>query len=87
MVVLDENVEQQAVVEPVAKVGIDAGPASVAAHSQEVYHRQSRYQPSHLPVWQELGSRGLALPLCFEMTDEQSCLCAGTLRRIIEEPK
>lgn len=85
MVVLDENVRRQAVVEALAMEGIGAGPGSVAAHSQDVYGRMFRYQPAHLPVSEELASRGLALPLYSDLTDEQVHLCAGVLRRIMKK--
>jgi len=83
MVVLDENVSWQAVVEALAGEGIGAGPGSVAAHSQDVYGRMFEYQPAHLPVSERLASRGLALPLYSDLTDEQVRLCAGTLQGVI----
>jgi len=85
MVVLDENVSQQAVVEALASEGVGAGPGSVAAHSQDVYGRMFGYLPAHLPVSEALASRGLALPLYSDLTDEQVRLCAGTLRRIMKK--
>lgn len=85
MVVLDENVEQRAVVETLASEGIGAGPGSVAAHSQEVYGRTLGYQPAHLPVSDGLASRGLALPLYFDLTDEQVRVSAGALRTVVKK--
>ncbi len=86
MVVLDQDVDQNTVAEALAGEGIGAGPGSVAAHCQEVYHRTFGYQPAHLPVSQRLASRGLALPLYSELTDEQVSLCARALRKVVERP-
>ncbi len=85
MVVLDGNVSQQAVVKALACEGIGAGPGSVAAHSQDVYGRLFGYQPAHLPVSERLASRGLALPLYCDLTDEQVRLCAGALRKVLKK--
>ena len=85
MVVLDENMSQQAVVEALAGEGIGAGPGSVAAHSQDVYGRMFGYQPGQLPVSERLASRGLALPLYSDLTDEQVRFCADTLRKIVKK--
>jgi perosamine synthetase len=84
MVVLDGNIEQGAVVAALAGEGIGAGPGSVAAHSQEVYGRTFGYQPAQLSISERLASRGLALPLYSDLTDEQVRLCAGTLRKVIK---
>jgi perosamine synthetase len=83
MVVLDETVSRQAVVEALAGEGVGAGPGSVAAHSQHLYGRMFGYQPAHLPVSERLASRGLALPLYCDMTDEQVRFCADTFCRIL----
>lgn len=82
MVVLDENIEPRAVVEALAGEGVGAGPGSVAAHSQQVYTRMFGYQPAHLPVSQRLASQGVALPLYYDLTDEQVRFCTSALRRI-----
>lgn len=83
MVVLDEGVERQAVIDALARKAIGAGPGSVAAHSQQVHKRRFGYEPSHLPVSERLASHGLALPLYFDMTDDQVRLCASALRRVL----
>ncbi len=85
MVVLDGNVSQQAVVEALAGEGIGAGPGSVAAHSQDVYGRMFGYQPAQLPVSERLASRGVALPLYSDLTDEDVRFCAGALHRIMKK--
>ncbi len=85
MVVLDEHIKQQAVVEALAEEGIGAGPGSVAAHSQDVYGRTFGYQREHLPVSEQLASRGLALPLYLGLTDEQVHVCSGNLGKIVKK--
>jgi len=85
MVVLDEHIKQQAVVEALAEEGIGAGSGSVAAHSQDVYGRAFGYQREHLPVSEQLASRGLALPLYWGLTDEQVHVCSGNLGRIVKK--
>jgi dTDP-4-amino-4,6-dideoxygalactose transaminase len=57
----------------------------VAAHSQDVYRRTLGYQPKHLPVSERLASRGLALPLYSDLTDEQVRSCADALRTVVKE--
>jgi perosamine synthetase len=84
MVVLSEDIAQRDVVEALADQGIGAGPGSVAAHSQDVYSRTFGYQPEHLPISEQLASRGLALPLYWDLTDEQVCACSGSLGNIVK---
>jgi perosamine synthetase len=87
MVVLDEDLDRQAMVEALATEGIGSGPGSVAAHSQDVCRRRLGYQPADLPVSQGLADHGLALPLYSDMMDEQVHLCACTLRRIVRQSR
>jgi len=79
MVVLEETIDRTALIQQLAKQGIESGPGSVAGH------KAAHFQPQpSLPVSILLHERGLALPLHAGLQQKQVAFVIERLRGLLE---
>jgi perosamine synthetase len=83
MIVLGDDKDRDFVIKELAKKGIGSGPGSVAAHCAYIYQKTFGYKPEQLPVSKNLYSRGLALPLYSEMSQNDVTNCVESVIRIL----
>lgn len=82
MVVLDDDIDREALIARLSQRGIEAGPGSISGHRLAVYRERFGYAAAELPESDRLDRQGLALPLYAAM---QECDAHQCVSRLLEE--
>ncbi|NTU75318.1 MAG: polysaccharide biosynthesis protein, partial [Anaerolineaceae bacterium] len=80
---IPKGLDRSKVAENLAMQGIPVRPYFLPIHLQPYMVEQYGYQAGDLPVTEDLGERGLALPFSGVMTREQVDLVCAALKKVL----
>jgi dTDP-4-amino-4,6-dideoxygalactose transaminase len=86
VILLDANVDRDAVIRALAERGIETTIGTYALHREPIFRRTLGYVPGQLATSSDVFGRALTLPLYAEMSDDDVEYVAQNLSEVLDRP-
>ena len=85
VIVLDGDIGRDKIIHGMRQRGVETTLGTYALHSQPFFNKKYKFQPGELPVSHRIFCNSLALPISFNMTDEELETVSKSLKECLRD--